>query len=245
MSEAPAAAQPAIDPPTEAPGAAPPGASSPPAELAEIRQELMAGDAQGASRSLLRSVGPRLIRDILGPTLCFYAGWKLSHNIFVGIGLGSGFSLAAYRYERRRGRPGVIARVVLGFVVIQAVVGLATGSATAYLIQPAVLGAINGAIWLGSVAIRRPLAGLFAHEVFPVDEQIRASEEFRAVFLHVSLLFGLFFLVFAAIQAVVLLILGVGAFVAVRVADVVCTLGMVVYCLRYTVANLSFLRQPQ
>ncbi|MFL6237880.1 MAG: VC0807 family protein [Actinomycetes bacterium] len=211
-----------------------------PDALAEIRTEVASGDARGASRSLLKSVGPRLLRDILGPTLLFYAGWKLTDNIFMGIALGSGFALGAYYYERRHGRPGVIARFVLAFVVIQAVVGLATGSATAYLIQPAILGAINGTIWLGSVAIGRPLAALFAHEVFPFDAETRASPEFRAVFRHVSLAFGIFFLFFAVVQAVVLLIVGVGAFVAVRVVDVVCTLGMVVYCLRYMVRRIDF-----
>jgi hypothetical protein len=216
-----------------------------PEELDALRRDLMRGDASGASRSLLRSVGPRLLRDILGPTLLFYAGWKASHNIFVGVGLGTAFALGAWQYERRHGRPGVIARFVLAIVVVQAVVGVATGSATAYLIQPAALGALNGIVWLGSVAIGKPLAGLFAHEVFPVDDEMRASPEFRSVFGHVSLLFGLFFVIFAAIQITVLLIVGIGAFVAVRVADLVCTLAMVVYCLRYLVRHIdvSKLRQ--
>lgn len=207
--------------------------------LDAVRQGALDGDTRTASRSLLKSVGPRLLRDILGPILCFYLGWKLTDNVIVGIALGTVFSFAAYRYERRHDRPGVIARLVLAFVVVQAIVGLATGSATAYLVQPAILGAINGAVWLGSVAIGRPLAGVFAHEVFPVDDETRASADYRSTFRHVSLLFGIFFLVFAALQAGALLIFGIGAFVAVRVVDVLCTLGMVVYCLRYMVHRLG------
>ena len=65
----------------------------------------------GMSRRLLRSAGPRLLRDILGPTLAFYAGWRLSGNLVVGITLGTTFSLAAYRHERRHGRPGAITRL--------------------------------------------------------------------------------------------------------------------------------------
>ncbi|MDX6287702.1 MAG: hypothetical protein QOG53_3187 [Frankiales bacterium] len=207
--------------------------------LEAIRRGALEGDTRTASRSLLKSVGPRLLRDILGPVLFFYVGWKVTDNVFIGIGLGTAFSLIAYKYERRQGRPGVITRVVLGFVVVQAIVGLATGSAEAYLVQPAILGAINGSVWLGSVAIGKPLAAVFAHEVFPVDEETRASEEFRSAFRHVSLLFGVFFLVFAVLQGAALLIFGVGAFVAVRIFDVVCTLGMVVYCLRYIVHRLG------
>jgi intracellular septation protein A len=205
----------------------------------ELRQAALEQDTRGMSRMLLRSTGPRLLRDILGPTLSFYAGWKVTGNVVVGIALGTAVSLAAYRYERRRGRPGAIARLVLAFVVLQAVIGLATGSATAYLMQPAILGSINGAVWLISVAIGKPLAAVFAADVFPIDEETRASEEFRLVFRHVSLVFGTFFLAFAAVQLVVLLAVGVDAFVALRVLDAVLILALIVYAVRHVVDRLG------
>ena len=196
-------------------------------------------DAHSMSRRLLRSSAPRLLRDILGPTLSFYAGWKLTGSLLVGVALGTTFSLAAYRYERRHGRPGAIARLVLAFVLLQAIIGLAIGSARAYLIQPSILGGVNGAVWLGSVVIGKPLAAVFAHEVFPVDEQTRASETFRSVFRHVSLVFGAFFLVFAGVQLLVLVTVGVDAFVAVRVLDAIGILGLIVYSVRYAVDRLA------
>jgi len=219
------------DEPTE------PAAPDDPAEA--IRRAAVEQDASGMSGRLLRSTGPRLLRDILGPTLSFYAGWKVSGNVVVGIALGTTFSLAAYRYERRRGRPGAIAQLVLAFVVLQAVIGLATGSAEAYLIQPAILGSINGAVWLGSVVIGKPLAAVFAREVFPIDEETRASEEFHLVFRHVSLVFGTFFLVFAAVQLAVLIAVGIDAFVALRVLDAVLILALIVYAVRYAVDHLG------
>jgi intracellular septation protein A len=217
-----------------------PMAPSAPDDVAlPIRQAALEQDTSGMTRMLLRSTGPRLLRDILGPTLSFYAGWKVTGNVVVGIALGTAVSLAAYRYERRRGRPGAIAQLVLAFVVIQAVIGLATGSATAYLMQPAILGTINGAIWLGSVAIGKPLAAVFAAEVFPVDDETRASEEFRSVFRHVSLVFGTFFLVFAAVQLIVLTAVGIDAFVALRVLDAILILALIVYAVRYAVDHLG------
>ena len=230
---APAAAEAAVTP--DAPAASE-AADDP---VAAFRRELLDQDAAGMSRTLLRATGPRLLRDILGPTLSFYAGWKLTGNVVVGIALGTTFSLAAFRYERRRGRPGAIAQLVLAFVVLQAIIGLATGSATAYLVQPAILGTINGAVWLGSVAIGKPLAALFAREVFPIDDETRASREFRAVFRHVSLVFGTFFLVFAGVQLAVLLAVGVDAFVALRVVDALGILALIVYAVRYTVDHLG------
>ncbi|HWC33410.1 MAG TPA: hypothetical protein VG650_01160 [Mycobacteriales bacterium] len=183
--------------------------------------------------TLIRAVGPRLLRDILGPPAAFYGVWKATGNVLAGVGVASAVSVLIYAYERRKGRPGLIARVVLLFVLASAIVGIATNSATAYLIQPAVLGAINGALWLGSVARDRPLAATFAREVFPVDEATRTSPEYHSVFRRVSLLFGIFFVVAAAIQLVVLLIVGVGAFLATRVADALGILTMIVYCVRY------------
>jgi intracellular septation protein A len=191
------------------------------------------------SRSLLRSAGPRLLRDILGPTLSFYAAWKLTGNLLAGIACGTAFSLAAYRHERRHGRPGMIARLTLAFVVVQATVGLLTGSAQAYLVQPAILGTLNGAAWLVSVAIGRPLASAFAGEVFPFDDETRASAEYRAVFARISLVFGLFFVGFAALQLLVLLAVGVDAYVGVRVVDALGILALIVWCVRFAVGRLG------
>ena len=221
----------------DADGTTPP--ATPGGETSEaLSQALLDGDTQALSRGLLRSAGPRLLRDILGPTLSFYGGWKASGSLIVGIVLATAYSFAAYTYERRHGRPGMIARLVLVFVVLQAIIGLATGSTDAYLIQPSILGLVNGLAWLGSVAIGKPLAGLFAAEVFPVDDATRASDEFRGVFRHVTLVFGTFFLVFAAVQLSVLLTVGVDAFVGVRILDAVGILGLIVYAVRYAVERL-------
>ena len=190
------------------------------------------------SRTLLRSAGPRLLRDILGPTLSFYFGWK-AFGLIAGVALGTTFSLAAYRYERRHGRPGAIARLVLAFVVVSAIIGLVTHSAEAYLVQPAILGTLNGTAWLVSVAIGKPLAAAFAGDVFPFDDETRGSDEYHSTFAHISLVFGVFFIGFAAIQLFVLLTVGVDAFVAVRVLDAVCILLMIVWCVRYTVGRLG------
>lgn len=203
------------------------------------KSPLPAHEARAMSLVVLRASGPRLLRDILGPTLSFYGGWKLSGNLIVGIALGCAFSLGAYRYERRHGRPGAIARLVLAFVVVQAVIGLATGSAEAYVVQPVLLGVINGLLWLGSVALGKPLAAVFAHEVFPFDEQTRGSREFRLVFRHVSLVFGLCFLIFAAAQLGVLLAVGIDAFVAARVIDGIGIMAVIVYSVRYAVGHLG------
>lgn len=188
---------------------------------------------------LIKSVGPRLMLDILGPALAFYAAWKGTGDLLIGVAVGTAVSISVFAYERVHGRPGLIAQVVLGFVLVQAVVGVTTDSATAYLIGPALLGVINGALWLGSVALHRPLAAVFASEVFPIDDETRAAPDYLTVFTRVSLWFGVFFVVFASVQITVLLIVGVGAFVATRVADVIGILVMIVFCVHYVTDRLA------
>lgn len=194
--------------------------------------------------TLLRSVGPRLLRDILGPPLAFYPVWKATGNVLAGVAVATIVSLAIYLYERGKGRPGLIARVVLLFILASAIVGIATNSATAYLIQPAVLGVINGVLWLGSVSIGKPLAGTFAREIFPVEDEVAESELYRTVFRRVSLWFGIFFVLAAAVQLVVLLIVGVGAFLATRVADALSILAMIAFSVRYISGQLGVLIAP-
>jgi hypothetical protein len=190
---------------------------------------------------LLRAVGPRLMLDILAPPLAFYGAWKPTDNLLLGVIAGTAASVLIYAYERHKGRPGLIAQFVLVFVLAAAIVGVATDSTEVYLIQPAALGVINGLIWLGSVAIGKPLAATFAREIFPIPEEVQATDEYRTVFRRVSLWFGLFFAVAAAIQLVVLLLVGVGAFVAVRVVDAVSILAMIVWSVRYLTDRLAHL----
>jgi intracellular septation protein A len=182
--------------------------------------------------AMMRQAGPRILRDVLGPTLSFYAGYKLV-GLVVGIAVASVFALGAYAYERHHGRPGIIARVVLAFVVVQAIVGVIADSATVYLAQPVLLEGAQAIFWLGSVAIGRPLASLFAGELFDFPPEVRASETFRRIFSRITLTFGCYFVVAGAIQLVVLLAWGVDTFVALRIGNAICLTGLIGWSIRY------------
>ena len=103
-------------------------------------------------RGILLGSGPRFARDAFGPVLAFYIGWKL-FGLVAGIGCATAVSLLAWRYERRRDRAGVVARLSLGFVIVQATIGLIAQSATVYLAQPVLLSAAFGIAFLVSAAI--------------------------------------------------------------------------------------------
>jgi hypothetical protein len=59
--------------------------------------------------------------------------------------------------------------------------------------------------FLGSVAVRRPLAGLFGQEVFPFPSTVRQSLVFRRVFGHISLAWGIYLVVRCGFRLAILL----------------------------------------
>jgi intracellular septation protein A len=166
-------------------------------------------------RSLLLGSGPRFARDAFGPLLVFYVGWRLA-GLAVGIAAATALSLFALWYERRRERTARMALLSLGFVLFQAAVGLLSRSATLYLAQPVLLSAGFGAAFVASVALRRPLAGVFADEIFPFPPEVKESRTYRRVFSRISMAWGVYQLARSATR---LLMLGTGtveAFLAVN-----------------------------
>ncbi len=118
-------------------------------------------------------------------------------------------------WQARRGRGGGLAVVTLIFLVIQAAVGLASQSATVYLAQPVVLSAGWGVAHLVSVAVGRPLVGVFANLWYPFPPEFRASVPYRREFGLQSVVWGVYCLARAGVRLAVLLGSGVGGFVLV------------------------------
>ncbi|HWC38858.1 MAG TPA: VC0807 family protein [Acidimicrobiales bacterium] len=194
--------------------------------------------AQSVSvRSILLSSGPRFARDAFGPLLAFYAGWKAA-GVVAGIVVATVFATAAWGYERRHGRPGMVARLSLSLVLIHALIGLGTHSATIYLAQPLVVSGALGIAFTISTMLGRPLAGVFATEMFPFSPEMRSSEEYRRVFGRVSLAWGAYLLLHAGFLLVVLLSWGVDVFVAVNVGtSAPMVTALLAWSIWYTVAS--------
>jgi hypothetical protein len=182
---------------------------------------------------LLRTSGPRFARDAFGAPVIFYLGWKL-HGLVLGVAMASAWSLLAYGWERRHGRPGVAPRIGLGIAIVQAVVGLLSQSAVGYLAPPIVANAVYGLAFLVSVVIGRPLAAVFAVESYPVAAEVRASETFRRTFLRISLVWGLYMLARSAVRLVVLLRFSVDVYIAMNVVTgAPLTIGLIMWSFWY------------
>jgi intracellular septation protein A len=168
-------------------------------------------------KGIMFGSGPRFARDAFGPLAAFYVLWKV-WGLVPGIVAATAVALVGYRIERRNERPGLVARISLVVVVTQAVVGLITGSADAYVALPVLVAAAYGLTFIGSVLIGRPLAGVFAEEMIDLPDEVKASRTHRHVFGRISLVWGTYMVVRAIVRLVILAALGVDLFVAVSFA---------------------------
>ena len=166
------------------------------------------------AKAIMFGSGPRFARDAFGPVLAFYVLWKL-WGLVPGIVAATAVALLVYRYERQQGRPALVVRIALVFVLIQAVMGLWTGSAEIYLAIPVFVNAAYGLAFIGSIGIGRPLAGVFAEEMLTLPDEVKASRTHRRTFGLISLAWGSYMVARSALRLLVLEALGVDAFVAV------------------------------
>jgi intracellular septation protein A len=187
-----------------------------------------------SARAILFGSGPRFARDAFGPVLAFYLGWKLV-GLVLGIGLASVVSLLAYRHERKRERPGLIARIALFFILAQALIGLASHSAKIYLAQPVLANAAFGLAFLVSALVRRPLAGMFAREMYDFTADVKESPTFTAIFSRISMAWGVYLLLRSAMR-LVSLSMSVERFLVVNLlTGLPLTAGMITWSVWYSV----------
>jgi intracellular septation protein A len=187
--------------------------------------------------SILRSSGPRVVRDAVGPLLAFYAGWKLV-GLVAGIALATLLATAIFVHERRSGRPGAIARMSLGLVFIRAGVGLLSGSAKLYLAQDSVIDVLLGSGFLLSVMLGRPVTALFAREIYPLPPEVLESETHLQVFRRITLAWVAYFFTCAAVRLTVLLLTSVDVYVVVAaLTGAPFIIAMLVWSIRYSVRS--------
>jgi intracellular septation protein A len=184
---------------------------------------------------ILRRRAPRVVRDALGPLASFFVVWKLI-GLIPGIAAATVYALVIYRWERRHGRPGMIVRVALTLVFLRATVGLVTGSANAYLGQEVIIDVLIGLAVLVSLALDRPVAEIFAKEIYPFPSEARQSLTYRRALRVITAVWGSYFLVRAAVRLVAFLALTVDQYVIVlAVSDVPFLIGLLVWSVLYTI----------
>src|SRR5262249_51833231 len=107
---------------------------------------------QVSVRALLLGTGPRFARDAIAPVVAFYVGWKLV-GLATGMAAATAIRITAYVWERRQARTGLAAAIGFSIALVQALVGLASGSAKWYFAPPVIANAFYGLAFLVSVLI--------------------------------------------------------------------------------------------
>jgi intracellular septation protein A len=184
-----------------------------------------------------------MLRDTLGPLAAFYLGWKLV-GLAVGVLVALAVGLVALHFARREGRPGAFVRVVLAILLFRAAVGLIGDSTTLYLAQDATIDIALGTVFLGSLALGRPLAMAFAADVYTFTTDMREVDAVRDVFARITLVWGVAFLLRAAARLAVLLTGSVDRYVAFAVVvDIAFLVGLLTWSVRYSVR--AFRQTPE
>ena len=190
-------------------------------------------------RRILLSGLPGFLREGFLPLAGFYAGWRL-WGLGAGITASAVVSVLVYAHERRAGRDGLMVRLSLAFVVVQTIVGLLSHSTTVYLATPVVANAIWAFLFLGSVAVRRPLAGALACAWYPFPPEFRRTREFKQVYGVESIVWGVYLLARSGLRLGTLLHGGVGSFVIVSfVTGTPTMLALLAWSIWYAIRRFS------
>jgi intracellular septation protein A len=194
-------------------------------------------------RAVLRATGPRVARDGFGPLLAFFVAWKLV-GLLAGIAAAVITAALLFGYERRRGRPGMVVRLALGLVLIRAVVGLISGSASTYLAQEIAIDILLSSAFLGSLLARRPLTEFFATEIYPLPEAVRRHPVYRRTHRVITLAWGGYFLARAGVRLLAFVSLSSSGYVlVVALTDVPFLLALLAWSVWYAAHSLR--REPE
>ncbi len=160
---------------------------------------------------MLRDILPRFARDAFGPALVFYVAWQ-TLGLAAGIVVATATSILLWWLNDRRGVQGILPRISLAVVFVQAAVGLISGSAEWYLAQPAIVGCVVGIGFLVSAVVGHPIGALIAADLYTVPKSVRSTPDFRHAFRLVTLVWAGYLFGRAALRLVVLVISTVGMF---------------------------------
>lgn len=209
-----------ITPDEPAPANLPP----PPRAVYETRRD--AGDDRGHSfvcvipspLAWVRHAGPSVLESAVVPFGLFYGFLAVFglRGALIGALAWSHLCIAR-RLVRRQAVPGVL---VLGSLVltVRTIIGLLTGSAFLYFLQPAAATAAVGLAFLGSTLVGRPLVDRLARDFCPLDAELLGHPHVRRVFTQLSLLWAATMLVNAGLALWFLLTSSVQMFVVERTA---------------------------
>jgi len=168
--------------------------------------------------SLLRHAGIPLLESTLIPLALF---WVLFTQAGFDAGLYAALGWSGLAIGRRlvmRQRVPVVLLMSTMLLVVRTVVGLCTGSAFLYFLQPTVQNFVFAVALLVTLGFERPLLAKLADDFCPFPEALTGHPRIKRFFKRVSLLWACVFLVNGATTLAVLATQTVGNYLVVSTA---------------------------
>jgi len=150
-------------------------------------------------RTVAKQGARHLLENMLAPTAAFYIALVTLglHWAFISA-LALCYGTLAYRLVRRQKIPAMLL-LAAALVTARGVIGLATGSAFLYFLQPSLGNFAIGALFLGTVAFGRPIIARLAGEFCGFPDEVVGHHRLRGFFRQVSLIWATVFCVNGAV----------------------------------------------
>ncbi|GAA4595249.1 hypothetical protein GCM10023194_64200 [Planotetraspora phitsanulokensis] len=170
--------------------------------------------------AMLKQAVPRLLEGVVAPLAVFYAALML-------LGLNGALVAAVswvylgllWRLVRRRPIPGTMLLAAIA-ITCRAAVGLWSGSAVVYFIQPELGTICISMAFLASVRLRRPLVQKLALDYIHLPSFILRHERIRRFFAQITLLWAFVLLMNSTVSIWLLLHQSIETYLLVRTAAV-------------------------
>lgn len=167
-------------------------------------------------REILLRVLLSVATAVLAPAALLWATLVL-FNFAAAVLAALAWMAAAMGWRRATHRP-ISGLLLLTLVVltVRTVLSLATGSSFFYFVQPVFADVVVATLFLGSLWTARPVIARMAPDFYPLDASIAARPRMRALFRHLTLMWGLVILLKAAVTFVLLQSLATTDFVLIK-----------------------------
>ena len=166
--------------------------------------------------SIVRRSGPHIIEASLIPTAIFY-----SALVMAGLGVAYAaaliwlYSSVVMRLVRRKAIPPLLVMGVIGITVLTAV-SVASDSPFFYFAQPIATSVVMGCVFLGSLALGRPMIEKLALEFWPLTPEMLENPAVTRLLRNLTFVWAGVNLFIAATTMSLLLTLELSTYVAVK-----------------------------
>lgn len=168
--------------------------------------------------TIARRAVPNLLEATIVPAGLFYVVLiHLGARAAMVATLAWSVGALARRLVGQQRVPSILVLSLLGLLA-RTTVGLASGSATLYFVQPVVTATVMGIVFLGSMALGRPLVAGLASDFCPLSPELAERPAVMRLFRRLTVLWAGVHLATAAITLGLLVSLPLATFVAIKTA---------------------------